>query len=370
MPNPETASFVDLRPRLREFDAIIDVRSPAEYADDHLPGAINHPVLDDAQRALVGTLYKQQSAFEARKVGAALVAANIAATVSGPLAGLPQHWKPLVYCWRGGQRSASLAHVLARIGWQVSLLEGGYKTFRRAVIDELETLPTRFRFRVIAGPTGSGKSRLLRALSAQGAQVLDLEQLAQHRGSVLGDLPGQEQPSQRGFEAAIWKALGDLSGEREVYVEAESKRIGKLRVPEKLMAVMRASPCVNLELPAEQRVRLLAEEYRHLVEAPQALISLLQSLTELHGRTVIDAWCDAARQGLWEHLVSDLLARHYDPSYARSTHRNYVRLREAERLDVTRADDTAFEDAARRLVAGAPRPCPDRIFSPSSSALP
>ncbi len=193
---------------LAGWDAIIDARSPSEFAEDHLPGAVNCPVLDDAERALVGTAYKERGSFEAKRLGAPLVAANIARIVSERFADRPRSWRPLVYCWRGGSRSGSLTHVLRQVGWDAVQLDGGYKAFRRQVAADLETLPGRFTFRVVCGATGSGKSRLLEALATTPAQVLDLEALAAHRGSVLGEIPGAPQPSQKAFETAIWAALG------------------------------------------------------------------------------------------------------------------------------------------------------------------
>ncbi|MGH8675259.1 MAG: rhodanese-like domain-containing protein, partial [Burkholderiales bacterium] len=143
---------------LMEFDAVIDVRSPAEYADDHIPRALSCPVLDDAERAKVGTLYKQVSSFAAKRTGAALVARNVARHVETAFADRPSTWKPLVYCWRGGKRSGAMAHVLREIGWGAQTLEGGYKSYRRYVVEALAELPPRLRFRVVHGVTGSGKS--------------------------------------------------------------------------------------------------------------------------------------------------------------------------------------------------------------------
>ncbi|MDO8420439.1 MAG: tRNA 2-selenouridine(34) synthase MnmH, partial [Rubrivivax sp.] len=221
--------------QLAEFDAIVDARSESEFAEDHLPGAVNWPVLNDAERHLVGTEYKQVSPFDARKRGAALVARNIARHLETQVMAHPRAWRPLVYCWRGGQRSGALATVLDQVGFSVQVLEGGYREFRRAVLAELETRPATLRLRVICGRTGSAKSRLLHALAAAGEPVLDLEALACHRGSVLGPLPGQPQPSQKAFETQVWQALRGLDPQRTVYVEGESRTIGRLRIPEALL---------------------------------------------------------------------------------------------------------------------------------------
>lgn len=334
-----------------QFDTLIDVRAPCEFAEDHLPGAINCPVLDDAERAAIGTLDKQVSPFEARRRGAALVSRNIAAMLEERFADKPRDWKPLVYCWRGGQRSSSLTVVMQRVGWQVRRLEGGYKAFRGAVRAALETLPTAYAYRVLVGPTGSGKSRLLTQLAAAGAQVLDLEQLAEHRGSVLGGLPGAPQPGQKAFETRLWDALRRLDPARPVYVESESRKVGDLRVPDALITAMRDAPCVRIELPTAARVALLRDEYRHFEEDPAALFAQLDCLLEMHGRERIASWKALASAGQWDEFVARLLAEHYDPAYQRSIRKNFARLEAAEELALASGEETAFAQAAQQLAA-------------------
>ena len=299
MKYPAILSFEEVLSQLDSYDAIIDARSPSEFALDHLPGAINCPVLDDEQRIAVGTMYKQVNAFEAKKVGAAMVAKNIAAHIENHFLDKPREWTPLVYCWRGGNRSGSMAHILAKIGWPVVQLEGGYKAFRNHVNAALETAPA-LDFRVVCGTTGSGKSRLLEVLAAQGAQVLDLEQLAAHRGSVLGELPSHPQPTQKAFESAIWDQLRKFDPARPVFVESESKKVGQLRVPAALMQTMRASPCISLTLSLANRVRLLMEDYAHFTVDPASLNAQLDCLVLLHGREKITRWHDMANSGQME----------------------------------------------------------------------
>jgi tRNA 2-selenouridine synthase len=335
---------------LAAFDSIIDCRSPAEYAEDHIPGAISAPVLDDEERASVGTLYKQVSPFDAKKLGASLIARNVARHVETLFAGKDPQWRPLVYCWRGGKRSGAMAQVLREIGWRAEALEGGYKAYRRSVVAELEALPATLSFTVIHGATGSGKSRLLAALERSGAQVLDLEALAAHRGSVLGALPGRPQPSQKMFESLLLRALQGLDAARAVFVEGESKKIGELQVPEALIAQMRASPCVLLETAFEARITLLLEEYRHFLADPAALGAQLDCLVALHGRDKIASLKALAARGAWREGVARLLAEHYDPAYRRSSSRNFARLPDARKIQVSAADETAFEEAARNLL--------------------
>jgi tRNA 2-selenouridine synthase len=336
--------------QLRGFDALLDARSPSEFADDHLPGAISVPVLDDAERALVGTVYKQQSAFDAKRIGAPLASRNIAAHIETLFRDKPRDWRPLVYCWRGGGRSGSLAHVLRQVGWDAQKLDGGYKAFRKQVVGDLETLPARFDFRVVCGATGSGKSRLLEALAAQGAQVLDLEMLAAHRGSVLGELPDSPQPTQKSFETAIWTALSSFDPARLAFVESESRKVGNLRVPEALIERMRASACLRLEAHENTRVALLLEDYAHFVDDPDALRAKLQLLVPLHGLERIASWGAQLQGGEWNSLVQDLLRNHYDPAYRRSLLRNYPGAESAEAVNVTDITAPGFRVLARSLV--------------------
>ena len=336
---------------IRGFDDVLDARSPSEFAEDHLPGAINTPVLDDAERALVGTVYKQHSAFEAKRLGAPIAARNIARIVEERFADKPRSWRPLVYCWRGGGRSSSLAHVLRQVGWNAVRLDGGYKAFRRQVVAELDALPGRVRFHVICGATGTGKSRLLEALAKADAQALDLEMLAAHRGSVLGELPDAPQPSQKHFETALWTALSRFDPARPVWVESESRKVGNLRVPERLIECMRASRCFRLEAPESARVALLLEEYAHFVERPGALAEKLRCLTTLHGAARIDAWIAQMERGEWRPLVADLLASHYDPAYRRSLERNYKDAATAAPIAVTDIRPEGFLAMARELAA-------------------
>ena len=335
---------------LSSFDTIVDVRSPSEFAEDHLPGAINLPVLDDAERARVGTLHKQVSPFEAKRVGAALVSRNIARHIEGPLAGKTRGWRPLVYCWRGGKRSGALAHVLREIGWDARTLEGGYKAYRRHVVEALERLPRRFLFRVVHGVTGSGKSRLLAALAEAGAQALDLEGLAEHRGSVLGALPDRPQPSQKLFESRLLAALGALDPARPVFVEGESRRIGQVQLPGALIETMRAAACLRLEANLDTRVALLLEEYRHFFADRAALETQLDCLVELHSRETVQAWKALVAQGDWRALVLRLLEEHYDPAYRRSATRNFPRLADAEGVALSDASAESFLRLARRLA--------------------
>lgn len=345
-----TFKSITIAPALEStFDDVLDVRTPAEFAGDHVPGAINLPVLEDEERVHVGTLYLQ-SPFEAQRLGAALISRNIARHLETVLRDKPKSWRPLVYCWRGGMRSGALAHILAQIGWRTVRLEGGYKTYRRHVLDALEILPASFDWRVICGPTGSGKSRLLQALAAMGAQVLDLEQLAQHRGSLLGSLPEQPQPAQKLFETRVWDAMRRFDPQRPVFVEAESRMIGALRVPEALLGCMRAASCIAIDAPQSARVDLLLEDYAHFLRAPALLGQRLALLTELHGHKTLAHWNALAAAGAWRELVQDLLDRHYDPAYRRSSDVSFEQLNRAVVLPVDHPDAVGIQVAAAQCL--------------------
>jgi len=325
----QTVDASDALARLHQFSAVIDARSESEYAHDRLPGAVNWPSLRDDERARVGTLYKQVNPFEARKLGAALVARNIASHIEREAMDKPKGWQPLIYCWRGGQRSGALALVLGQIGFRVTLIEGGYKAFRQAMREDLPRQAERLRYRVLCGPTGSGKTRLLHALRDAGAQVLDLEDLASHRASVLGLIPGRPQPSQKRFEMLVWETLRAFDPARPVYVEAESKKVGNCTLPDALIGAMRASPCVRVELPDDERVALLLEDYPFFVTDPDFFGQRLDTLVALRGHAVIDGWRALIAAGQTETVVRELLARHYDPGYAASTRRNFAQFDQA-----------------------------------------
>ncbi|WP_375261512.1 tRNA 2-selenouridine(34) synthase MnmH [Palleronia sp.] len=326
------------------FDTVIDVRSPSEFAEDHVPGAINLPVLDDEERARVGTIYVQDSAFLARKLGAALVARNAARHIEGPLSHHDGGWRPLVYCWRGGQRSNSFASILAQIGWRVDVLEGGYQCYRRLVKDALYDRPFPCRVVLLDGFTGTAKTDLLQVAQRRGAQVIDLEGLANHRGSLFGAMGAQ--PAQKGFESALAELVRGLDPGRPVLVEAESSKVGERVVPPGLWKAMQAAPRITIEAPRTVRTGYLARAYADIVADPQRLDAILASLTRLQGHERVEQWRQMARAGQIEPLAADLMEHHYDPRYAKQADRQATpdagRLR-AERLDAAEIEALGAE---------------------------
>ncbi len=296
------------------FDDIIDVRSPAEFTEDHIPGAINLPVLEDNERAEVGTIYKQDSPFRARKIGAALVAANAARHLQGALADKPGGWQPLVYCWRGGQRSGSFASILSQIGWRVDLIQGGYKAYRTLVASALYDTPFPCPVVLLDGNTGSAKTDLLHRLAKRGTQVLDLEGLAHHRGSLFGAMPGG-QPSQKAFESALARAISQLDPARVVVVEAESSKVGNCRLPPQLWKAMAAAKRLEVVAPVAARARYLVTAYADLVSDTARLSAVIDRLRTSHSTEQITTWQGMVTSGAFEPLAADLMARHYDPRY-------------------------------------------------------
>lgn len=315
--------------QLDDFDEIVDVRTPLEYAEDHLPGAINAPVLSNEERVVIGTMYSQVSPFRATRLGAAMVAKNIGHHLETLFADRPRQWRPLIYCWRGGKRSASMTAWFDLIGWRARQLEGGYKSYRRWVLDALESLPSRFRYVVLLGHTGSGKTRLLQALQLAGAQVLDLEALACHRGSVLGAWPDHVQPSQKAFDTALMAALTRFDAGRPVFIEAESRRIGTVALPSSLLEAFHRGTCVEVRASHAERVTFLLEDYSALFDQPNWFKQQLARLTGLHSKELIKHWHDLIDADARAALFGELIELHYDPAYARSSHRHFSQLAEA-----------------------------------------
>ena len=339
------------QPWTETYSEIIDVRSPGEFAEDHIPGAINLPVLDDIERAEVGTIYKQINPFTARKKGAALVAKNISQHLDAHFASKDKDYKPLIYCWRGGQRSNSMATVLGQIGWRVTVVEGGYKTYRAYVRQQLEDLPTKFTYKVLCGLTGSGKTYILRQLQQRGAQVLDLEALANHRGSLLGeewlDSP-TPQPAQKYFESLLLQQLQKFDFNKIVWLESESNKIGQVHLPASLWQEMKQAACVKIQIPLDSRVQFLLKEYPYLKNNPNFLKAKLERLKSRYGKQKLNYWYQLIDSDKWEDFIKNLLFYHYDPTYSQSIKRDFTNLEKI--LSLPDLSDTSINQTLSTLI--------------------
>jgi tRNA 2-selenouridine synthase len=333
---------------LQGFDVIVDARTPSEFALDHIPGAINLPVLSDAERHEVGTIYVQESRFRARRVGGAYVARNVAGYLQTVMADWPASFQPLVYCWRGGMRSNSMAVILAQVGWRTSVLQGGYHNYRRRVVDILYDGQPLKHVVLLDGHTGTGKTEVLHRLAARGVQMLDLEGMAEHRGSLLGGLPGRPQPSQKMFESRLLAAIDKLDPERPVVIEAESSKVGQLMLPPVVWSAMTGAPRIELQAPAPERARYLACAYAELGQDPETLIGLLSRLPDRPGRKRLEAWTALVRAGAREELAAGLMEAHYDPAYRRSSRQHERAVLGTVSLD--RLDAAAFDAAADQVA--------------------
>lgn len=312
IPQLELRSLSDLA--FSSFDEVIDVRSPAEYEEDHIPGSINLPVLNNEQRAMVGLEHKQKGPFSARRLGAQIISRNIATILGEHLSAKDKAFKPLIYCWRGGKRSGSLAEICRQIGWPTTVLKGGYKSYRKLVANNLykETFP--FNIILLGGNTGTGKTEILEALPNFGVQVLNLEKLAEHRGSIFGKT-ALDQPTQKCFESRIIEALTTFDPSHTIIIEAESCNIGKVAIPPSLWQKMKKAGRINLQAPLETRVNYCLQSYRSMIPNGQDLLDLIDKLAPFHAKKLVMEWKNLATGGDFEKLVTQLLFHHYDPRY-------------------------------------------------------
>lgn len=337
-----------------KFDAVIDVRSPAEFAEDHIPGAINLPVLSNEERAIVGTIYVRESRFKARKIGAALVARNIAHHLETALADRPASFAPLVYCWRGGQRSNAMATIFSQIGWRTHVLKGGYRTYRRRVQTKLYGDDLPLKIVLLDGETGCGKTAILEELARRGVQTLNLEAVAQHRGSLFGGFAGQPQPSQKMFESRLLASVEQLDPSQPVVVEAESNKVGSRTLPPSLWRLMLTAPRIEFWAPTRERARYLVSAYDDIVRDRAKLDQVLQSLPVYPGKKRLKEWGELADAGDFVALAEEVMERHYDPAYARSRRiKERPRLARIDLVSLSETDRKVAADAAARVLVQA-----------------
>ncbi|MEM7468571.1 MAG: tRNA 2-selenouridine(34) synthase MnmH [Pseudomonadota bacterium] len=339
----------DLARSMREqFDEIIDVRSPAEFAEDHIPDAVNLPVLSDDERTEVGTIYCQESRQHARRIGASYVTRNISEHLTQHFADKPNSYRPLIYCWRGGMRSESMATILNSVGWYSKTVSGGYRSWRQEVVKHLRNNPLEYRFILIDGQTGTNKTKVLSKLATKQLQILDLECLAQHRGSVFGSLENNKQPSQKMFESMIFDELSKFDPSKPIFVEAESPKIGRRALPASVVDNMRRSPRIELRAAPKTRAKGLVATYSDLVCSPRRLLAAIEYLRPYHSRSKIEQWKTLTHDGDFEELAFGLVTEHYDPCYARQRRkRNDSPI---EIIEMNDLDDDAISSAATKIT--------------------
>lgn len=330
------------------YALVIDARSQREYAEDHLPGAVSLPVVDDEEYAEVGTTHRTDT-HRAYLIGVSYALKNISRSVDELVARYPKDARMLVYCFRGGKRSKLWYDALSTIGYRVDRLPGGWKAYRAWVRDQLDALPGRFRYHVLCGPTGCGKTRLLSALASVGAQALDLEELAQHRGSLIGEIPGVTQPAQKWFDSVLVEKLRSFDPAQPVWVESESKKIGAIQLPSSLLDTMHRGSLFSLTAPMSERVALWREDYAHFERDLGAMMARLRFLRPLVGGEEFARWESLAAERRAPELFQRLMEAHYDPAYARSIGKNYPHIEQAIRLELRRLDRDALADIARQL---------------------
>ena len=308
--------------KCKDFDTIIDVRSPSEFEEDHIVGAINCPVLSDLEREKVGTIYKRESTFKAKIIGSSLTARNIAKHIEERFLEYKGSWQPLVYCWRGGQRSKAFAIILSEVGWRTQQLEGGYKEYRNHVLEFMDTIGSKLKIILISGKTGCAKTKILQSIARQGGQILDLEGLANHKGSLLGKIPNLKQPSQKFFESKLFYQLKQLNLKKEVFLEAESSKIGNIHIPKTIWAKMIVSPRIEIKADIHLRSTFLVKDYEYMCKNPELINPIIFGLRKRLSKKLVDSWKELIDQKKWQELTRSFLENHYDPSYSSNTIKN------------------------------------------------
>ena len=332
----------------KKFDTIIDVRSPLEFAEDHIVGAINCPVLSDLERQKVGTIYKKESSFKAKIIGSSLTAKNIAFHIENNFMEKKGSWQPLIYCWRGGQRSKAFSIVLSEVGWRTNQLKGGYKEYRNQVINFLDNIGPKLKITLISGKTGSAKTKILKSIENEGGQILDLEGLANHKGSLLGKIPDLIQPSQKFFESLIFNKIQNLNLKDKIYIEAESSKIGNIHIPKSIWKKMIKSPRIEISANVELRAKFLVSDYDYMCNDPTLINPIIKGLKNRLSKELFDEWTNLIDRKKWFDLTKSFLENHYDPSYSSNTIKNDRKV--IKKITATSLNNSDIKDIAKRIL--------------------
>ena len=332
----------------KKFDTIIDVRSPLEFAEDHIVGAINCPVLSDLERQKVGTIYKKESSFKAKIIGSSLTAKNIAFHIENKFMEKKGSWQPLIYCWRGGQRSKAFSIVLSEVGWRTNQLKGGYKEYRNQVINFLDNIGPKLKITLISGKTGSAKTKILKSIENEGGQILDLEGLANHKGSLLGKIPDLIQPSQKFFESLIFNKIQKLNLKDKIYIEAESSKIGNIHIPKSIWKKMIKSPRIEISANVELRAKFLVNDYDYMCNDPTLINPIIKGLKNRLSKKLFDEWTNLIDRKKWFDLTKSFLENHYDPSYSSNTIKNDRKV--IKKITATSLNNSDIKDIAKKIL--------------------
>ena len=332
----------------KKFDTIIDVRSPLEFAEDHIVGAINCPVLSDLERQKVGTIYKKESSFKAKIIGSSLTAKNIAFHIENNFMEKKGSWQPLIYCWRGGQRSKAFSLVLSEVGWRTNQLKGGYKEYRNQVINFLDNIGPKLKITLISGKTGSAKTKILKSIENEGGQILDLEGLANHKGSLLGKIPDLIQPSQKFFESLIFNKIQNLNLKDKIYIEAESSKIGNIHIPKSIWKKMIKSPRIEISANVELRAKFLVSDYDYMCNNPTLINPIIKGLKNRLSKKLFDEWTNLIDRKKWFDLTKSFLENHYDPSYSSNTIKNDRKV--IKKITATSLNNSDIKDIAKKIL--------------------
>tara|TARA_B110001452_G_scaffold55611_1_gene42957 strand:+ start:2249 stop:3292 length:1044 start_codon:yes stop_codon:yes gene_type:complete len=332
----------------KKFDTIIDVRSPLEFAEDHIVGAINCPVLSDLERQKVGTIYKKESSFKAKIIGSSLTAKNIAFHIENNFMEKKGSWQPLIYCWRGGQRSKAFSIVLSEVGWRTNQLKGGYKEYRNQVINFLDNIGPKLKITLISGKTGSAKTKILKSIENEGGQILDLEGLANHKGSLLGKIPDLIQPSQKFFESLIFNKIQNLNLKDKIYIEAESSKIGNIHIPKSIWKKMIKSPRIEISANVELRAKFLVSDYDYMCNDPTLINPIIKGLKNRLSKKLFDEWTNLIDKKKWFDLTKSFLENHYDPSYSSNTIKNDRKV--IKKITATSLNYSDIKDITKKIL--------------------
>lgn len=320
----------------KESYILIDVRSPGEYDLGTIPGAINIPIFTDKERHIVGTTYKEKSVEKAKKLGVEFVSKKLP-VIYDKISKLNEEYENLLFfCSRGGYRSNSIVYFLASLGINVLKLESGYKGYRNHIVEELPRIVEEIKFVVLYGNTGTGKTEILKHLKSHGMNVLDLEGAANHRGSTLGSVGLGEQSTQKMFESYIYKALSERKGNL-VFVEGESRRIGKDVIPKYLFKKMKEGVHINIKSPLDYRIETILKAYVHGTN--NELIDSLDYLRKRLGNKKIDFYIKLIKENKHEKVIEELMVNYYDPMYENNT-RNIVEV----------FKNTNHEETAKKII--------------------